>query len=649
MCGIVGIWNRDDRRVEPADLKPMMEPIRYRGPDDEGVWTQGPIGFGHLRLSILDLSPKGHQPFLTQDGQGVLTYNGEVYNYRELRKKLESQGVVFASRSDTEVVLQALHTWGPQKAIPRFNGMFGLGYLDRRDHTLWLARDRLGIKPLYVAQPKGNLVFASEIKALLAHGEILCRPDMRALVMNILEGRLDNQWAPFEGIEAISPGEIWKVTHQRVEKETYFDVLRELDTDRLVEASQHPPQAWVERLEAALSESVRIHLASDAPLATMCSGGLDSSLVTAMAKQYKPDLIAAYVADVKGIAVSEGAKARIVGEHTGVEIRQVDCEQTDALRLWPWAIWYSDQLNYHNHDVAFLAVARRCRDDGIKVLLTGEGSDELFGGYDQQRQAYRYWRKVRIRHRLTPNMKWFRSLSRRYPHLFPLNLSAFQNYPFADGVPPQAHTQLLLRSCILDSHRNTLGARLFEKLAPIEPLEDRAFLARSLEHLYGHLQSLLHRNDRMAMGMSVESRVPFLENNLIGLGMHMPLKAKYQGDTEKWSLKKVAKGLLPHQTVAARKAGFQFNPRFFSPAVPILKKGIVSELLKWDSDTERRLINQIAQNSTASFRLVGLELWARLFLYGENPEELGERVTSLAAGQGTINISPPRTRTAATV
>ena len=172
MCGVVGFWNRDGQSAQRDVLGRMLGRIRHRGPDDTGVWAQGEMGLGLARLSIIDLSERGHQPFRTADGMGVISYNGEVYNFQELRKELNAQGVQFESSSDTEVVLYALHIWGPEKAVPRFDGMFAFAYFDLRNRTLWLSRDRTGIKPLYTARAGGTIAFASEMKALFEHPAI---------------------------------------------------------------------------------------------------------------------------------------------------------------------------------------------------------------------------------------------------------------------------------------------------------------------------------------------------------------------------------------------------------------------------------------------------------------------------------------------
>ena len=628
MCGIVGYWNRDGQPAQENLIRAMMEPIHHRGPDDSGAWVGGDLGLGHVRLSILDLSKRGHQPFFTPDGQGVLVYNGEIYNFREIRDELESQGVAFTSTCDTEVLYHALRHWGPEMTIPQLNGMFGFAYYDIQERSLWLARDRLGIKPLYVASQGHRVVFASEVKALLAHPKVDGHPDMRALVMDVLDGRLDNQWTPFLGIRSVLPGTYWKITPGSTDHTVYFDPLRDLDVDRIVSAGGRDRQSYLSQFDETFANSVRIHLASDAPLATMCSGGLDSSLVTAMASKEMPNVVA-YVADVKGISTAEGDNARRVGAHLGVEIRQVDVDLEDHLRLWPWAVWYGDQPGHHAHDTAFLAVARACHRDGIKVLLTGEGSDELFGGYGQQEDAYNAWRKLRVRHRFTPDMEPFRSWARAYPDWFPLNFRDRMEFPFQDGSV--ARNELMLRACALDGDRYLLGGEIFKKLAPVEPLEDRAFLARCVEHLYGHLQSLLHRNDRMGMGSSIESRVPFIENQLIDMGLHMPLGAKYYKGQEKWTVNTVGKSHLPQETTQAKKMGFQFNFQFIKPAAALLKGGAVADLLQWSASTQKTVIPRLAnRGGRVAFKMFGLELWARMFLRGESPDELGEKLLASA-------------------
>ena len=633
MCGIVGYWNRGGEAAGDGLITTMLERIRYRGPDDQGTWVQGPIGLGHCRLSILDISPRGHQPFVTADGQGILTYNGEVYNAPELRRRLEAEGVRFLSTSDTEVVLYALHRWGVEKAIPLFNGMFALAYVDRRTGTLWLVRDRVGIKPLYVARTAGLLAFASEMKALLAHPDVPCRPDLHTLTAIASCERLNGEWwpqewCPFEGIEAVKPGTIWKVTPDTIDETTYFDIFDELDVDRLMAVVAKTPEELVGAFEQTFRQSVRIHLLSDAPLAAMCSGGVDSSLMTAYANDEHPNLVA-YVADVKG-AVSEGAKARAVGRHLGVEIRQVDVAQADYLRLWPTAVWHGDVPTFHEHDIPFLAVARACRRDGFKVVLTGEGADELFGGYPWHVKAYRMWRLRSLQGRLVPNIPPFRLLGRWIPMLSPSHPDQLLRHPFTHRAEMEESERLLRHACAVDGGQRLLRSEaLFRQLQPVRPIEERAFLARALNDLYGYLQTLLRRNDRMGMAASLESRVPFLENRMMDMALHMPFRGKYHGGHTKWVVKTAAAKRLPGAIVHAPKLGFAVPRTIWRSSAPLLRDGMVAELLKWERRSTPLIIERAVQEPYVLLTLVGMELWARIFLRGESPEDLGEELLSL--------------------
>ena len=618
MCGIVGMVSLRSKVVDEQVLRPMMNRIAYRGPDDRGTWAHGPHALGHLRLSILDLSERGHQPFVTSDGQGVLTYNGEVYNYVELRQELEKEGASFRSTTDTEVVLEALHRWGPERAIPMFNGMFGLAYLDRRSDTLWLSRDRLGIKPVYVARTSTSIVFASEIKALLVHPDVRTEPDRHALTVQMILHRLDRTVTPFAGIESVQPGAWLRIQGDRVEEHVYFDAVDRLDLGRIVGASDGNPAQMVSAFGEAMLESVRIHLASDAPLATACSGGVDSSLITALTRTHRSDVMA-YVADVKG-AISEGEKADRVAKHLGVNLRVVDVSAESYVRQWPAATWFGDQPSTHPNDIPLLAVARACQADGIKVLVTGEGADELFGGYDWQRRTLRRWWQHGHRERigLYNDNRLFRLFARLMNWAPPSpDNPLYQFWQDPAGLITSLNVPL-------DAERMVRGSLLYRRLEGAGPPKERAFLAHCIDDLYGHLESLLRRNDRMGMAASLETRVPFLENHLIDMGMHAPFRAKFHDNEGKWVVKEFADQHLPSDIVYAQKIGFAFDDRNALYGLPLLRGGVAAEIFHWTPSTTNMLIEMLPNQLKSVWTAVSIELWGRLFLRGEDPEELGE-------------------------
>ena len=633
MCGVVGFWNRDGKIASEVILERMIDKINHRGPDDHGTWAKGSIGLGHCRLSILDLSSRGHQPFMTEDGLGVISYNGEVYNFKDLRKNLEAEGVKFKSGTDTEVVLYALHRWGPEQAVKLFNGMFAFAYYDLRNETLWLGRDKLGIKVLHITEVGGMIAFASEMKALFAHPDVPRRPDLHALTTQIFYQRLDGDWTAFEGIDQVLPGTLLKIAKNLKEEIVYFDVVRDLDVDRIKRQSDASFEDLLLEFEKRFAMSVDLHLISDAPVAAMTSGGVDSSLITARVKEVKPDIVG-YVADVQGTDISEIKRARKVCDHLGVELRPVKVDIEEYLRLWPLAIYHNDQPNFYSQNAAFLAVVQAAQRDGFKVALTGEGSDELFGGYNWHAETYRMWRLRRLHSKFVPNILPFRILGRFLSKAIPLNLKELGQRPFSHIHKWTTNSDRIRELASIDAgQRATRERELFEKLDGIKPIEERAYLARSLDDFYCHLRNLLISNDKMGMAYSIEARVPFLENGLIDFAIHLPFKAKYFKGITKRIVKKAAEKRLPHEIVYAKKVGFGVSAHVWQHTKEILKGGMLSQLMKWNRGQEGMILNQIYSDHLMPYHFVCMELWARMYFRGESPEQLGEELLALDARQ----------------
>jgi asparagine synthase (glutamine-hydrolysing) len=614
MCGIAGLWRRSGGTADPADIEAMLAAIVHRGPDGSGLWAKGTIAFGHRRLTVLDTTERAAQPMTTTDDRGVIVYNGETYNYGELRRELEAEGLTFRSSGDTEVVLAALHHWGPERSIPRFNGMFALAYFDRRSDTLWLARDRLGIKTLVTAETGGTLLFASEVKALLAHPDMPRRLDLNALTKWIVRPQLHAHRLLFESVEPVAAGCWWRVSAGGIDKHRYFHVLTDLDVDRLVAARNHDPAVLVDKVEGLLKRSVELHLASDVPLATLCSGGVDSSLLTAYARQGRPD-IRAYVADIS-FARTEAPQAERVGRHLGVEVRRIPVDRELFLRLWPESVWHSDGPVARRSDPALLAVTRACRKDGVKVLLTGEGADELFGGYDRYAAVWRRWRRTEWPRDLLPKGRRRRRALARTTEPF--------------GRQGRGGVDRLL-SVALDPDEEFVAQRILRRLAPVEPASDRAFIAYCLTDLYGHLATLLHRHDRIGMAASIEMRVPFLENHLIDFALHLPRRARLHGKIGKWVLKQAAVRRLPEDVVFVAKKGFPTPGHFLHGTGSLLVGGRLADTMGWSSETTEEILAMVEVDRMLCFYLVGVELWLRIFFCGESVDELGERLVALAA------------------
>lgn len=622
MCGVAGFLNYK-QAADHSVLDNMLDSIMHRGPDDQGTWTSGLVGMGHARLSILDLSVRGHQPYITQDHQGIIIYNGELYNFRELRTELESAGFRFSSNSDTEVILYALHHWGPIQAITRFNGMFAFAYYDMRDKTLWLGRDRIGIKPLFITRTPYGIVFGSEIKALLAHPDVKARPDMHAIVTQIIYERLEGTWTSFENIESVLPGTLLRLNGNE-EQIIYFDVLRDIDPERIKNSEGMDFQSAIHQFEQFLDTSIQQHLISDAPLATLCSGGLDSSLVTAIAKDHKPDIIA-YVADIEGMHGEEVKRARHVCGHLDVTLRPVSVDLDTYYRLWPLAILANDQPNYFAQNTAAMAVNEAMRHDGFKAVLTGHGADELFGGYEWYEEIYRMWRKRRLHARWIRNNAFFRLMGKLNPLLYPLDIESLAKRPFTHLHQHDASGLTGPAICAVDgAKRHIRSAALFHRLEILPRYEERAFLARSYEDIYTHLAEALNTGDRMSMWHSIEARFPFLSNSLIDFGLHLPLHAKYRRGERKRLISALANKRLPETITRLPKIGFHAPNHIWLGMVDYLRNGKVAQLLKWRSQDQDSILQMIQRYPRFLYRLISTEIWARMYIDGESPAQLSD-------------------------
>jgi asparagine synthase (glutamine-hydrolysing) len=623
MCGIAGILETHGD-ADAAIVERMLDRLTHRGPDDRGVWAQKRVALGETRLSILDPSALGHQPMVTPDGKGVLTYNGEVYNYQDLRRDLEKEGVAFRSRCDTEVVLHALHRWGPERAVPRFNGMFALAYHDLRDGSLWLARDRLGIKPIYLARTSSGLVFASEMKALFADHRLPCRPDIQNVITLVIDERLDGDSTPFESVEAVVPGTLLQFTGNGSERKiVYFDILRDIDPQRILENEKIDFREQAQRFEALLDESVQKHLVSDAPVAVLCSGGLDSGLVTALSKRHRPDVVA-YMADVVNMKGEELARARRVATHVGVELRAVPVNEDTYFRLWPRAVYAHDQPLYFAQHIAAMAVAEQMHADGFKVALAGDGADELFGGYDWQVEAFKLWRRRRLRAEVLGRAKVIYKLGRFHRWFQPIDLDALARRPFATTSDSVQAGLAMRHTVALSARRELRDAALFKKLSPLPLLEDRAFLGRAFADMYLHLGESLRSKDRMYMAFSIESRVPFLESGLTDFAMHLPRRVKYDAGRTKLLVHDLAKRRLPKDVINLPKIGFWVRDSMWRGVDGMLKGGALAELLEWRRDEIAPLVESLGSHRRFLFRLVCLEMWARMFFRGESTDQVTE-------------------------
>ena len=504
MCGIAGLINLDGAPVSPAVLQAMTDAIRHRGPDGEGQWIEGNVGFGHRRLAIIDLTPAGHQPMVSADHRYLLNYNGEVYNFRELRAELEAEGYWFRSRTDSEVVLNALAAWGV-KALDRFNGMFALALWDRKERRLLLARDRYGIKPLYVWRRGRSFAFASEQKAMKAIPGFSPAVDREALFEYFTFQNIFTDRTLLEGVELLPPGHYAQLDLGAAEPELkrtqYWDFdFREPDAPAADEE-------YREELDRLFRQAVSRQLVTDVELGSYLSGGMDSGSITAIAARSFPWLktftCGFDLSSASGIelAFDERAKAEAMSYHFKTEHYEMVLKAGDMERAMERLAWHIEEprvgQSYPNYYAAQLA------SKFVKVVMSGAGGDELFGGY-----PWRYYRAV--------VNDSFEDYSAKYYGFWQRMLADEERSrlfaPIADDVAHVSTRDIF--SGVFRHHEAALHSP--------EGYINHSLYFEAKTFLHG----LLVVEDKLSMAHSLETRVPFLDNDLVDFAMRVPVRLK---------------------------------------------------------------------------------------------------------------------------
>lgn len=522
MCGIAGVLDLRGRPVEPDDVRPMSRAIAHRGPDDEGEFIDGPVGLAHRRLSVIDLSDAARQPMA--DAGQVLVYNGELYNYRELRSELAARGHRFRSSGDTEVVLRAYREWGPE-CVGRFDGMFAFAVWDASARRVFLARDRFGIKPLYYTIAGGRFLFASEVKSLLAAG-IPRSVDPEALAEYFTFQNVFSDRTLFAGVRLLPPGHVMEVSEDGVRLRRYWD----LEFDPKEGRSE---EEWAADVRDAVSSAVRSQLVADVPLGSYLSGGMDSASLVAAASREMPE-IATFTAgfdmsSVSGIELvfDEREDAELVSRRFGTRHREIVLHAGDMARVLPRLIWHLEDLRvgtcYQNFYAASLAAK------SVRVALAGTGGDEVFAGY-----PWRYELIADAADERTFDELYYSYWTRLVPDE---EKPAF----FTDSVWADARHHRPF-----DVYRAVVS-----RASDLDPV-NRALYFEAKTFLHG----LLVVEDRLSMASGLEVRVPFLDNDLIELASRIPSGLKHANGRGKHILRAAMRGVLPDAIVDNPKQGF---------------------------------------------------------------------------------------------
>jgi asparagine synthase (glutamine-hydrolysing) len=627
MCGIAGVYLRDGV-ADASMLAVMGATLRHRGPDDEGVFVDGPLGLAHQRLSIIDLSPRGHQPMSTDDGRFTIVYNGEIYNYVELRQRLLARGHKFASESDTEVLLRLYADEGPA-AVRRLNGMFAFVIWDRDERTLFAARDHFGVKPLYYATTPRGFAFASEIKALLTSGLLSASLAPAGLADYLTFQFCLGTKTLFHGVEKLLPGHALLVRADgSVKTWAYWDLEFAVDAGRDEAYFEH-------QLLRLLEDSVRMQLRADVPVGAHLSGGLDSSTVATLAATLLESPIHTFTGGFReGPQYDETGYAQIVARQVGALHHEVFPSAADFVEVMPRLAYHMDEPAAGPGVFPQLFVSRLAREH-VKVVLGGQGGDEIFGGYTRYLIAYL---EACIKGGIDgtqeahPYVVTFESILPNLPQLRgyePLLRHFWQDGLFGDAAT--RYFRLVDRSAgvtdLVDPGWLEAGGyrpfdayrEVFEGGAPGSLINRMTrFDLKTL------LPALLQVEDRTSMAVSLESRVPLLDHRIAELVAAMPPMIKFKGGRSKYIFRSVVRDVVPPEIHRrADKLGFPV------PLTEWYRGGVVRdfvrETLLGERARRRGLFRMAAvEQAMASERaygrvvwgLLNLELWMQVFVDG---------------------------------
>ncbi|MBC7249488.1 MAG: asparagine synthase (glutamine-hydrolyzing) [Anaerolineae bacterium] len=637
MCGIVGIYNlKTEIPIEVSTLKSMLAAIRHRGPDEFGIYTDAQIGLGNARLSIIDLST-GSQPIANEDETLWIVFNGEIFNYVELRPELEARGHHFRTTSDTEVIVHLYEDLGPD-CLQQLNGQFAIAIWDKRRQVLFLARDRLGIRPLYYTMADGTLIFGSEVKALLSTGRV------RAEIDPVSLDQVFTFWstlAPrtiFHQIYEVPPG------HYALARDGRFTVHRYwgLSFPPAGEEDARPETEIAAELRDLLVDAARIRLRADVPVGAYLSGGLDSSTITALIRHYTSNYLQTFSIAFSDPDFDEREYQERMSNFLHTDHRRVECTHADIGRVFPEVIWHTETPILRTSPAPMFLLSQLVRENNIKVVLTGEGADEFLGGYNifKEAKVRRFWAR-QPQSDLRPLL-----LRRLYPYVPQLSaggsyLEAFFRQGLADTADPVYSHRIRwrntarLKRLFSAAQRGASAAgdpvaafiasldgpfSSWSELAQAQYIEVSIFMAEYL---------LSSQGDRMLAAHSVEGRFPFLDHRVVEFCSRIPPHLKIRGLNEKYILKKSVSDLLPADVCQRAKRPYRAPiHRSFFPAdgtLPYVEELLSPEAVAaagyFDPQAVARLVNKCRRGKLVSesddMALVGVlstQLVHRLFV-----------------------------------
>jgi len=637
MCGISGIFHSRGAQVRPETVRSMLTQIQYRGPDESGIYIGEGIGLGSVRLSIIDLA-QGQQPMSTEDGRFWIVFNGEIFNYIELRVELEDLGYKFHTSSDTEVLLLLFRHFR-ENCLVKLNGQFAFAIWDREKKELFLARDRMGIRPLFYHNSASGFQFASEIKCLMETGMLQAEIDSESLNRVFTFWTIPTPNTIFKGVYELPPGHYFIKSEKKKELKAYWDLDFGAQKNSLGSLSL---EDRVEALEDCISDSIRLRLRADVQVAAYLSGGIDSSATTHTIKKVEPGVLNTFSLGFEDAEFDETAYQESVSAHLDTRHKSIKCSKADIADNFAKVLWHSEIPLLRTGAVPMFMLSGLVHDNGIKVVITGEGADEFLGGYNIFKEAlirefwsrepnsrfrplllqklYPYLAQFKGRpgsmHRLFFGHRLEETSSPVYSHLVRWNNSKHVKAFFGEdlkGVLNSDPVEELLEAL-------PRGMEEWDVLTRAQWLESKLFLS-------GYLLS--SQGDRMGMAHSVEGRYPFLDHNVVEYCMGLRSLDKIKGLNEKFLLKKWMEGKLPENVVKRSKQAYRApvsSALWQDGMKDMLTESHVKEVGLFDPGTTKRLWDKMEQGKgitendhMALAGMLSTHLIHNMFVKGRNP------------------------------
>ncbi len=646
MCGINGIAlaSASKAKLDESTLVRMRDVLHHRGPDDSGHVIDGPIGLAHRRLSIVDLE-SGQQPIKDQSGSIHLVFNGEIYNHEDYRNKLEALGHTFQTKSDTEVILHLYDEYG-EACVDHLRGMFAFAIWDARKSRLFIARDRLGIKPLYYHTGEdGSLYFASEIKAILAANVTDARMNVAVLPDLLTNLSPSAEDTLYQSIQRLPGGCTLTWQDGKLDIQRYWDVTFSGERKSSAGSESKLIEEWRGKFEDAVSS----HLMSDVPVGVLLSGGIDSTAIAAMMRKNMQGKVHGFSVAFEDKSANELHYAGVASKAFELDAHVVKMSSSEYFELLPRMIWHEDEPIAYPASIPLFRVCELASEH-VKVVLTGEGADELMAGYGRYPRTVYNFKLGQYYKRLTPaalrraisrlvsraqgnrvGQKLSRTFLQRELGLEQLyfdNFSAFSN----------------------DELHRTLSADLKESIGAIDPYRQHAKLAAAAGSpelldkilyvdMWTYLHELLMKQDQMSMAASIESRVPFLDRELVEFTTHLPTNMKLRRLTTKYVLRKAMEGVIPSEILHRPKMGFPvpLATWFRQKHSNLLDEFVLGERFRSRNILDNHFIEtvcrnhreQVSDNSQTLWGLLNLEIWLRIAIDGESHELVGDRIREL--------------------